>query len=191
VHGSGYSKLIIGEDRINAWWGDLEALAQNVSANSGRSCFTVSTMIVPRYGQAIAGALAEKLTALQPGPLDDPSVTLSAMAMPEQARKINERIDELLKGGGATNMSARHQPNGRLVTYEGRTYLLPTVILCDSMDHPLAREEFLFPYVAVVEASNADAMANLGPTLSLALYTDDEGLIDQAVRSDVSLVQPA
>ncbi len=188
VHGSGYSKLIIGEDLIDDWQDLGDELAFNVGTNSGRSCFNVSTILVPRHARAIAAALAEKLSELRPGSLDHPETKLSAMAMPDRARWVNDHIDEQLKAGGATDMSAPYQPQGRLVIHEGRTYLLPTVIHCDSMDHPLARSEFLFPYTAVVETSNDAAFASLGKTLSLAVYTRDEALKFRACRSRISLV---
>ncbi len=188
VHGSGYSKLIVGEDIIDDWAELVPELAHNVSANSGRSCFAVSTIVVPRHGEEIAAALAEELAKLKPAPLDDPGNMLSAMAMPDRATLVNETIDAGIRQGGALDMSAMHRDGDRLVKYQGRTYLLPTVILCDSMDHPLAREEFLFPFVAVVEASNNDAFEKMGPTLSLAVYTNDDALKMRARRSDVSLV---
>ncbi len=188
VHGSGFSKLFIGDDLIEDWRSLIPQLALNVSANSGRSCFTVSTIVVPRYAKEIAAALAEELAKLKPGPLDDPSVMLSAMAMPNVAKSVDGAITAGLKTGGAVDMSASYRDGDRLVTFEGRTYLLPTVILCDSMSHSLAREEFLFPYTAVVEASNETAFTQMGKTLALAVYTNDVTLKDRARRSGVSLI---
>ncbi len=187
VHGSGFSKLFIGEDIIESWESLIPALAQNVSANSGRSCFAVSTIVVPKHAMEIAPALAKELAKLRPGRLDDPSTMLSAMAMPDRAKLVDETITAGLKTG-ANDVSELYRSGDRLVTFEGRTYLLPTVILCDSMSHPLAREEFLFPYTAVVQASNEEAFKQMGPTLALAVYTDDVALKDRARRSGVSLV---
>jgi acyl-CoA reductase-like NAD-dependent aldehyde dehydrogenase len=188
VHGSGFSKLIIGEDIIEGWKSLIPQLALNVSANSGRSCFAVSTIVVPKYAKEIADALAEELAKLKPGPLNDSSVMLSAMAMPNVAKSVDDKITAGLKAGGAVDMSASYRDGDRLVGFEGRIYLLPTVILCDSMSHPLAREEFLFPYTAVVEASNEVAFTQMGKTLALAVYTNDDSLKVRARRSDVSLV---
>jgi acyl-CoA reductase-like NAD-dependent aldehyde dehydrogenase len=188
VHGSGFSKLIIGEDLIEDWRSLIPQLALNVSANSGRSCFAVSTIVVPKYAKEIAAALAEELAKLKPGHLDDSSVMLSAMAMPNVAKSVDETITTGLKTGGAVDMSASYCDGDRLVIFEGRTYLLPTVILCDSMSHSLAREEFLFPYVAVVEASNENAFTQMGKTLALAVYTNDDSLKVHARRSGVSLI---
>lgn len=187
VHGSGYSKLILGDDVVDEWRELIPEIAINVSSNSGRSCFTVSTIIVPRYGKEIADALAKELSVLKPAPLAEEGNLLSAMTMPDKANATNEAIEAGL-AKGATDMSAPFRDGGRLVVFEGRTYMLPTIIYCDSMSHPLAREEFLFPYAAVVEAPNDEAFEKMGPTLSLAVYTRDQELMKRARRSSVSLV---
>ena len=75
---------------------------------------------------------------------------------------------------GAVDVTARYRPGPRLVRHEGSTYLLPTVVLCDSPDHPLANREFLFPFAAVVPLT-ADEMLRvpipLGKTLVLTALT--------------------
>ena len=188
VHGSGFSKLIVGEDRIEDWRSLIPQLAENVSANSGRSCFAVSRIMVPKHGSLIANALAQELESLQPGPLEDRATLLSAMADPKQAFLVNASIENGLGQGGASDMSMPYRKDGRLATFEGRTYLLPTVIHCQSNEHPLAKQEFLFPYTAIVECANEAAFLEMGPTLALSLYTADEKLIKSARKSRVSLV---
>jgi acyl-CoA reductase-like NAD-dependent aldehyde dehydrogenase len=59
---------------------------------------------------------------------------------------------------------------------------LPTVVRCHDPEHPLARQEYLFPFVAVVEVPTAAAPAWLGPTLSLTLITDDATLRAAVLR---------
>ena len=50
-------------------------------------------------------------------------------------------------------MTAAHRAGPRLAVVDGCTYLLPTVVLCESADHPLANREFLFPFAAVVKVT--------------------------------------
>ncbi|MDO8530256.1 MAG: aldehyde dehydrogenase family protein [bacterium] len=188
VHGSGFSKLIVGEDRIDDWESLIPEIAYNVWANSGRSCFAVSRIMVPRYGKVIAEAIAKEFGKIVPRPLDHPKALLSAMAMPSAAELVNSTIEAGLKQGGAFDVSASYREGNRLVKFEGRTYLQPTVIHCDSNTHPLANEEFLFPFTAVIEASNDQAFAQMGSTLALAVYTNDDKLKARARRSKVSLV---
>src|SRR5690606_38588287 len=64
VHGSGKSKILFGEDMIDHWQDHLDILVESVSANSGRSCINASAILAPRHGQAIANALAARLSTI-------------------------------------------------------------------------------------------------------------------------------
>ena len=47
-----------------------------------------------------------------------------------------------------------------------RGYLFaPTIVACDSIDHPLANREFLCPYASVVELPQSEMLDKIGPTL--------------------------
>ncbi|MDB6140626.1 MAG: mmsA, partial [Verrucomicrobiaceae bacterium] len=50
VHGTGHSKILIGEDMADHWREFLPTLIESVSANSGRSCINASTIVTPRHG---------------------------------------------------------------------------------------------------------------------------------------------
>jgi acyl-CoA reductase-like NAD-dependent aldehyde dehydrogenase len=39
----------------------------------------------------------------------------------------------------------------RKVEFDGGVYLRPTIVHCDSFEHPLANREYLCPYASVVE----------------------------------------
>lgn len=188
AHGAGLSKLIIGEDQIENWRALIPEMARNVAANSGRSCFTVSLIIVPKYRDEIAAALAEELAKITPRPRQDPEAVLSALSMPTAGNAWNSVIEAGLKAGGASDVSAAFRTGNRLVVVDGLTYMLPTVVTCDTREHTLANQEFMFPFTAVTEMSNEDALANLGPTLSLAIYTKNEKLRAKARWSNVSLL---
>ncbi|PIR54349.1 aldehyde dehydrogenase [Candidatus Peregrinibacteria bacterium CG10_big_fil_rev_8_21_14_0_10_42_8] len=188
VHGSGYSKLFLGDDVVDDWERLLSEMVKNVAANSGRSCFAVSRICVPRHATQIAAALAEELAKIAPLPLQDPEARLSAMSMPQVATMVDESIREGLEQGDATDVTARYRKGDRLTTFEGRTYLQPTLVTCPGNDHPLAQKEFLFPYSAIVECSTDQAFAEMGPTLSLAVYTNDDQLKMRARRSHARLV---
>src|SRR2546430_4581168 len=45
---------------------------------------------------------------------------------------------------GAREVTASYRSSGRLMTYEGCSYLLPTVLLCEKALHSLANKEFMF-----------------------------------------------
>ena len=73
-----------------------------------------------------------------------------------------------------------------MVTHDGCTYLVPTVVLCDSADHPLANREFLFPFATVVKVTSEE-MARMpepmGKTLVVTALTRDRRLVDRLIES--------
>ena len=66
-----------------------------------------------------------------------------------------------------------HRESSRKVLFEGGTYLRPTVVWCESMGHPLANREFLFPYASVVEVPQARMLEEIGPSLVVTAITRD------------------
>ena len=68
----------------------------------------------------------------------------------------------------------------------GCTYLQPTIVLCDSPEHPLANREFLFPFAAVVKVQPDEFRSMPGPmgkTLVVTALTADRGLLDRLLSS--------
>ncbi len=176
VHGPGYSKVLIGEDEIDNWEAHLDVLVRSVLDNGGRSCINASTIVVPRHADAIAEALAQRLAAVQPKPADDPEAKLSAFAKPAFAEAIDASIDQALRdttGGGATDVTAKYRSGPRRVVVDGATYLLPTLVRCQSFEHPLANTEYLFPFASVVEVPQRDMLCTIGPSLVVTAITRD------------------
>jgi hypothetical protein len=64
----------------------------------------------------------------------------------------------------------------RLVKFEGATYLLPTILHCESPDHALSNKEFLFPFASVVECPQNALLERIGPTLVVTALTEDPNL---------------
>jgi len=179
IHGPGWSKLLIGEDRIDRWESLLDVLTSSVAANGGRSCINASCIVVPRHAEAIAAALAERLASFAPRPPDDPAACLPAFANPTVAEAIDATIERGISSG-AVDLCAPLRGGPRRVELDGASYLRPTVIRC-APDHALANTEYLFPFVSVVEMSNQAAFDWLGPTLVLSLVSEDQGLIQRAL----------
>ncbi|MFO0808864.1 MAG: aldehyde dehydrogenase family protein [Gemmataceae bacterium] len=173
LHGPGYSKVILGDDAAGHWQDYLDVIAESIAANGGRACVNASAVWTPKNGKAIADALAERFAKVKAKPWDDPDPQVSAFANPKVAEAINGMIDNALQTPGATDVTAAKRGSGRLVQ-EGRlAWLLPTVVYCDSPDHPLANKEFLFPYAAVIECPQDDILRKVGPTLAAMALTDD------------------
>lgn len=183
VHGPGYSKVVLGPDVVGDWRKYLDIMASSVAENGGRSCVNASGVWVPSHAREIAEALAERLALIRPRAEDDPEAQLAPFANPDVARRISAMIDRELEIPGALDLTAKHRPLGRVMDWEGATYLLPTVVLCDSPEHPLANREFLFPFVAVVPVKPEEMPSAFGPTLAATVITSDEALLGRMFAS--------
>ena len=99
------------------------------------------------------------------------------------AARVSAMIDEGLREEGARDVTADRREGSRVVEWEGSTYLLPTVVLCESIEHPLANREFLFPFASVVEVGQDAIPAALGPSLVVTAITEDAALVRRLAQS--------
>lgn len=183
IHGPGYSKILIGEDEIDRWPEFLEVMTASISDNGGRSCINASAILAPRQAREIAEALAQRLGPITPLPATDENARLSGFANRKMADSIDRSIEDGLKTPGAEDITARFRGGPRKVEFEGGAYLRPTIVLCDSFDHPLANREFLFPYASVTQVSQAEMLEKIGPSLAVTAITRDRQFISQLVES--------
>ena len=179
VHGTGYSKFLIGEDEIENWRDYLDSLVESVSSNSGRSCICTSTIVVPKYGDEIARAIAERVAEIKPLAQDDPEAKLSGFANPKFAEWINEAVEAGLAAGGATDVAAEFREGDRFFERDGMNYLQPTIVRVNSFDQELAVREFLFPFASVVECPQSEMLEKIGPSLVVTAVTNDVEWINQ------------
>jgi hypothetical protein len=179
VHGTGYSKFVIGEDEIENWESYIDSMVESVSANSGRSCICTSTIVVPKYGDEIAHALSKKLCEIKPLPQDDPDAKLSGFANPKFAEWIDEAVEDGLQSDGARDITADYRDGARFVERDGMNYLQPTIVRVDSFDEDLALREFLFPFASVVECPQSDVVEKTGYSLVMTAVTKDVEWINQ------------
>ncbi len=179
LHGPGWSKFLIGDDCIENWRDYIDVIAGAISDNGGRSCINASAVVVPKYAAEIADALAQKLGPYAPTANDDPEARLSGFANPKMADFIDGNIDEGLKTPGAEDATAKYRGGPRKVIHEGGTFLRPTIVRCDSFDHPLANKEFLCPYASVVTCPQSQMLSKIGYTLACSAITKDPAFIEE------------
>jgi acyl-CoA reductase-like NAD-dependent aldehyde dehydrogenase len=172
VHGPGFSKILLGEDKVDDWKKYLDLMVDSVYINSGRGCINCSGIWVPRHAKEIAEAMAEKMGPIQPLPPDDPKSALAAFTVPNQADSISAMIDADLKEPGVHDITAKF--GARLVKKERCDYLRPTVILCESPDAAIAKKEFMFPFCTVVQCPQEKMLDAIGPTLVCSAITEDK-----------------
>jgi hypothetical protein len=175
VHGPGYSKIVIGEDCADDWERYLDVMVQSVLENSGRSCINASGVWTTRHAPEIAEAMAQRLAKVVPRAEDDGAAEIAPFADGGVASRISAMIDAELDDAGR-DLTAAHRSGPRLAIREGCSYLLPTVVLCDSPEHPMANREFLFPYASVVPVKQQDMPRAIGPSLVVTAITNDPAL---------------
>jgi acyl-CoA reductase-like NAD-dependent aldehyde dehydrogenase len=184
IHGPGHSKIVIGDDLVDRWEDYLDVIVSSVADNGGRSCVNASSIWVTRHGDEIAEALAERVSKIAPRAVDDPNAQLAPFVDPQVAKRISRMIDEALSSEpGARDVTASYRGRDRLVEFENGTYLLPTVLRCESLVHPMANREFLFPFASVVEVSADEIPEALGTSLVVTAITEDENLIERLLSS--------
>ncbi len=183
IHGPGRSKVWIGADEIEHWERHLDVLVESIALNGGRSCVNASCVVVPRHGDEIAEALAERLAALRPRALDDPEARLAAFADASLAERIDGALSAALEAGGAREVSTAYRQGERRVTLAGSTFLQPTLVRCARRDHPLANSEYLFPFASVVELPDAEALEWMGNTLVVSAITREPANLERLTRA--------
>jgi acyl-CoA reductase-like NAD-dependent aldehyde dehydrogenase len=172
AHGPGFSKILLGDDKVDDWPKYLDLMVDSVLVNSGRGCINCSGIWASRHTRQIAEALAERMGPVQPLPPEEPKAALAAFTVPGQADAVSADIDNDLKQPGTQDLTAKFGP--RLVKKERCDYLRPTVILCDSPELAIAKKEYMFPFVTVVQCPQEKMIESIGPTLVGSAITEDK-----------------
>ena len=181
VHGPGFSKIILGDDCVDDWPRYLDLMAESVAINSGRGCINASAVYASRHTRKIAAALAERLGPIAVKPPDDPEAKLAAFTVPGAAKAIWGQIEGLLKTPGVTHATADY--GERFVAHERCGWLRPVVAHCTSPEPEIARAEYMFPFVSVVECPQDKMLDSIGPTLVCTAITDDEAFRSRLIDS--------
>src|SRR2546426_8280427 len=172
VHGPGFSKILLGDDVVDQWEKHLDLMVDSVYLNSGRGCINCSGVWASRHTKEIAQALAERLGPIDAKPPDDPTAGLAAFTVPGQAQAIHASILDTLKEEGVTDMTAKF--GSRIVEKERCAYLRPWVIHSDAPERKIAQTEYMFPYVTVVQCSQAEMIEKIDQTLVCSAITNDK-----------------
>jgi len=172
AHGPGFSKILLGDDKVDDWEKYLDVMVDSVFINSGRGCINCSGVWVSRHAKQIAEAMAARMGPVEPLPPEDPKSALAAFTVPNQADAIWKDIENDLKQPGVHDMTGKFGP--RLVKKERCDYLRPVVALCDSPEPAIAKKEFMFPFCTVVQCPQNEMLEKIGPTLVCTAITEDK-----------------
>jgi acyl-CoA reductase-like NAD-dependent aldehyde dehydrogenase len=171
AHGPGFSKILLGDDVVDQWEKYLDLMVDSVLVNSGRGCINCSGIWASRHTREIAEALAERMGPVEPLPPEDPNSALAAFTVPGQADAVWADIQRDLQTPGVRHMTEKFGP--RLVKRERCDYLRPVVVLCDSSEPAIAKKEYMFPFVTVVQCPQEKMLEQIGPTLVCSGITED------------------
>src|SRR6186997_582424 len=141
AHGPGFSKILLGDDKVDQWEKYIDIMADSVYVNSGRGCINCSGIWASRHTEKIAEAIAAKIGPIQPLPPDDPKSALAPFTVPGQGEGVNADIEAALKEPGVTDMTAKY--GKRLDKRERCDYMRPTVMHSDSPDTAMAKKEYM------------------------------------------------
>jgi acyl-CoA reductase-like NAD-dependent aldehyde dehydrogenase len=176
AHGPGFSKILLGDDEVDNWEKYLDLMVESVFANSGRGCINCSGIWASRHTREIADAIAKRLAAVQPLEPDHPEASLAAFTVPGVADAISGAIDAGLETPGVTDVTAKYRQSPRVVKDGLADYLLPTVLHSASYDAAVAQQEYMFPFVTVVECPEDKMIEAIGPTLVCSAITNKPAL---------------
>ncbi len=59
----------------------------------------------------------------------------------------------------------------------------PTIVHCNSFQHPLSNREYMCPFASVVQVPQADMLAQIGPSLVVTAITKDPQFKEQLLDS--------
>ena len=175
AHGPGFSKIVLGDDEVDNWEKYLDLMVESVFANSGRGCINCSGIWASRHTREIADALARRLAPVRALPPGSPDAALAAFTVPGVADAISRSIDADLQAPGVTDVTAQYREGPRIVKDGRADYLLPTVVHSASPEAAIAKQEYMFPFVTVVECPEASMIEAMGPTLVCSAITNEPG----------------
>lgn len=177
VHGPGFSKIFIGEDKVDNWEEYLDMMVESVYINGGRSCINCSAIFAPRHTKEIAAAIAERLGPIDALPPDHPESGLAAFTTEGVGQAVLQMVEQDLKAEGVTDCTAQY--GNRLVEKERCSYLRPVVAHAENPQCEIAKKEFMFPFVTVVECPQEKMIASSDYSLVGTAITEDDDWIDQ------------
>ncbi len=105
-----------------------------------------------------------------------------------QASRLSSLQSEAITSTGLTSGSPMNDSQDRRdacpttvrkVTLDGGVFVRPSVVLCDSFQHPLANREFLCPYASVVQVPQAEMLKQIGYTLACTAITKNAKFIEE------------
>lgn len=171
VNGPGRSKILITADQD--WREHLDLIVDSIANLGGMACVNTTAVLYEGDPAPLARAIAERLAAIEPLPMDDERAILPTQPV-ENARALAGYLAG--KAAGSSPLLGAERVVADLG--DGYAALRPAVHLLPAPDTDKLNVELPFPCVWVSPWSRDDAIAPLRHSLVLTALTDDERLID-------------
>ena len=147
---------------------------ERVRQQRPRAASTAPGIWASRHTREIADALAQRLAAIRPLPPEHPDAALAAFTVPGVAEAISQSIDADLKAPGVTDVTAQYRDGGASSRTGAPTICCRPSSTASSPDAAIAKKEYMFPFVTVVECPKAKMLDAIGPTLVCSAMTCNE-----------------
>lgn len=184
VNGPGRSKVFVDLVEPLADVDQIAAFLMEATLNDGgRKCTNASAVVVrgaPAQARKLAERLAHRMAEVLPLSLLDPDARLAVLPPSPFPVLLDRQIESLLGKGDRDLSRDARDGRGRVLHAHGGTFLLPTVVWCDSPASPLFGREYPFAFVTVT-AVQGDPLPVLAPSLALTLLSRDRDLVRRAL----------
>ncbi len=177
VHGPGFSKIFLGDDCVDDWEQYLDLMVESVYINGGRSCINCSSIWASRHTKEIAEAIADRIGPVEVLPPDHPESGLAAFTTEGVGKAVLQMVEQDLKADGVTDCTAKF--GERLVEQERCSYLRPVVAHAANPECEIAKKEFMFPFVTVVQCPQDKMIRSSGYSLVGTAITENQDWIDE------------
>ncbi len=171
AHGPGFSKILLGDDEVDNWEKYLDLMVESVYANSGRGCINCSGIWASRHTREIADALGRGSRPSVPSSRTIPTRAWPRSrfpARPTRFRRRSTRASRRQASPTSRRSTATVRASSR--TASPTTCCRPSST-ARSPDAAIAKQEYMFPFVTVVECPEAKMVEAIGPTLVCTAIT--------------------
>lgn len=171
VNGPGRSKMLITAEQD--WRDYLDVVVDSIANQGGMACVNTTAVLYEGDPAPLAGAIADRLSTIQPLPTGDERALLPTQSIDEAARLADYLA---AKAAGTTPVLGAGQVVAPLGN--GCAALRPAVHLMATPDVDTLNTELPFPCVWVSPWSRREGMAALRHSLVVTAITSDEALVD-------------
>ena len=174
VNGPGRAKILITAEQD--WRDHLDLIVESICAFGGTACVNTTAVLLEGDATALAEAIADRLSALDPLPITDERAQLPVMST-GAAQSLAEFLGA--RAAGTTALLGADQVVADFG--DGSAALRPAVHLLAAPEPARLNTELAFPCVWVSPWSRDDGLEPLRGSLVINAVTDDERLIDELV----------